>query len=103
MKTTGQPTVILAKTVKGYGMGTAGEALNPTHQTKKLDDDAVRAFRDRFQLPIDDDQRRTARCRSTARTRSRRNCNTCANAAPGWAATCRSAGARPASSWKCPR
>ena len=56
MKTTGQPTVILAKTVKGYGMGTAGEALNPTHQTKKLDNDAVRAFRDRFKLPIDDDQ-----------------------------------------------
>jgi len=56
MKTTGQPTVILAKTVKGYGMGSAGEALNPTHQTKKLDDDAVRAFRDRFKIPIDDDQ-----------------------------------------------
>ena len=55
VKTTGQPTVILAKTVKGYGMGTAGEALNPTHQTKKLDNDAVRAFRDRFQLPIGDE------------------------------------------------
>src|SRR5690606_21558508 len=54
--TTGQPAVILAKTVKGYGMGSTGEALNPTHQTKKLDDDAVIAFRDRFQLPIDDDQ-----------------------------------------------
>ncbi|MEG0044315.1 MAG: pyruvate dehydrogenase (acetyl-transferring), homodimeric type, partial [Massilia sp.] len=56
MKTVGQPTVVLAKTVKGYGMGAAGEALNPTHQTKKLDDSAVRAFRDRFKLPIDDDQ-----------------------------------------------
>ena len=55
VKTVGQPTVILAKTVKGYGMGSAGEALNPTHQTKKLDNDAVRAFRDRFQLPISDD------------------------------------------------
>ena len=55
-KTKGQPTVILAKTVKGYGMGSAGEALNPTHQTKKLDDDAVRAFRDRFKIPVDDDQ-----------------------------------------------
>ncbi|MCC7095597.1 MAG: pyruvate dehydrogenase (acetyl-transferring), homodimeric type, partial [Thermomonas sp.] len=56
VRTVGQPTVILAKTVKGYGMGSAGEALNPTHQTKKLDDDSVRAFRDRFQLPISDDQ-----------------------------------------------
>jgi pyruvate dehydrogenase E1 component len=56
MKTRGQPTVILAKTVKGYGMGSAGEALNPTHQTKKLDDDAVRAFRDRFRIPVTDAQ-----------------------------------------------
>ncbi len=54
--TKGQPTVILAKTVKGYGMGAAGEALNPTHQTKKLDDEAVRAFRDRFKIAISDDQ-----------------------------------------------
>ncbi|HEX5754830.1 MAG TPA: pyruvate dehydrogenase (acetyl-transferring), homodimeric type [Arenimonas sp.] len=52
----GQPTVILAKTVKGYGMGSWGESLNPTHQTKKLDDEAVRAFRDRFQIPISDDK-----------------------------------------------
>jgi len=52
----GQPTVILAKTVKGYGMGRAGESLNPTHQTKKLDDEAVRAFRDRFDIPIPDEQ-----------------------------------------------
>jgi pyruvate dehydrogenase E1 component len=56
MKTKGQPTVILAKTVKGYGMGASGEALNPTHQTKKLDDDAVRAFRDRFKIPVADAQ-----------------------------------------------
>ena len=55
MKTRGQPTVILAKTVKGYGLGSAGEALNPTHNTKKLDDDAVRAFRDRFKIPVDDE------------------------------------------------
>ena len=52
----GQPTVILAKTVKGYGMGSAGESLNPTHQTKKLDDAAVKAFRDRFKIPISDDK-----------------------------------------------
>ncbi len=52
----GQPTVILAKTVKGYGMGSWGESLNPTHQTKKLDDSAVKAFRDRFQIPVSDDK-----------------------------------------------
>ena len=52
----GQPTVILAKTVKGYGMGSAGESLNPTHQTKKLDTDSVKSFRDRFQIPVTDEQ-----------------------------------------------
>jgi pyruvate dehydrogenase E1 component len=52
----GQPTVILAKTVKGYGMGKSGESLNPTHQTKKLDDEAVRHFRDRFRIPIADEK-----------------------------------------------
>ncbi|MHC9084260.1 pyruvate dehydrogenase (acetyl-transferring), homodimeric type [Luteimonas sp. RIT-PG2_3] len=56
VETKGQPTVILAKTVKGYGMGSAGEALNPTHNTKKLADDDVRAFRDRFKIPLDDEQ-----------------------------------------------
>ena len=50
----GQPTVILAKTVKGYGMGKIGEGKNPTHQLKKLDADAVREFRDRFRIPIPD-------------------------------------------------
>jgi pyruvate dehydrogenase E1 component len=52
----GQPTVILAKTVKGYGMGKAGEAKNPTHQLKKLDSESVREFRDRFNIPIPDDK-----------------------------------------------
>jgi pyruvate dehydrogenase E1 component len=52
----GQPTVVLAKTVKGYGMGKAGEAKNPTHQLKKLDTDSVREFRDRFNIPIPDDK-----------------------------------------------
>jgi len=56
VNTKGMPTVILAKTVKGYGMGSAGEALNPTHQTKKLDDEAVRHFRDRFNIPVTDAQ-----------------------------------------------
>jgi pyruvate dehydrogenase E1 component len=56
MHTRGMPTVILAKTVKGYGMGAAGESQNPTHQQKKLDNQAVRAFRDRFRIPIGDDR-----------------------------------------------
>lgn len=60
VNTKGMPTVILAKTVKGYGMGSAGESLNPTHQTKKLDDDAVRAFRDRFNIPLSDQQLKDA-------------------------------------------
>ena len=48
----GQPTVILAKTVKGYGMGEAGEGQNITHQQKKMGEAALRAFRDRFDIPI---------------------------------------------------
>jgi len=49
-----QPTVILAKTVKGYGMGSAGEGQNITHQQKKLDETALREFRDRFNIPVSD-------------------------------------------------
>jgi pyruvate dehydrogenase E1 component len=52
----GQPTVILAKTVKGYGMGAAGESENITHSVKKLDLDSLRQFRDRFDVPIPDDE-----------------------------------------------
>jgi pyruvate dehydrogenase E1 component len=52
----GQPTVVLAKTVKGYGMGRVGEAKNPTHQLKKLDTQAIREFRDRFNIPVPDDK-----------------------------------------------
>ncbi|AVP98682.1 pyruvate dehydrogenase (acetyl-transferring), homodimeric type [Ahniella affigens] len=52
----GQPTVILAKTVKGYGMGEAGESKNITHQQKKMDTASIKAFRDRFNLPIPDDK-----------------------------------------------
>ncbi len=51
----GQPTVILVKTVKGYGMGDAGEGQNITHQQKKLAADQLRAFRDRFQIPVPDE------------------------------------------------
>ncbi|MGO4814092.1 alpha-ketoglutarate dehydrogenase [Cupriavidus sp. 2MCAB6] len=50
-----RPTVILAKTKKGYGMGEAGESRMTAHQQKKLDIDALLAFRDRFALPLDDD------------------------------------------------
>jgi pyruvate dehydrogenase E1 component len=52
----GQPTVVLAKTVKGYGMGEAGEGQNITHQQKKMGEEALRAFRDRFEIPISDEE-----------------------------------------------
>src|SRR3954464_4203949 len=55
-KHTGQPTVILAKTIKGYGMGEAGEGQNITHQQKKMTDEALLAFRDRFGLELTDEQ-----------------------------------------------
>ena len=55
----GKPTVILAQTVKGYGLGDAGEAANDTHSVKKLDMDSLRKFRDRFGIPIPDDQLET--------------------------------------------
>ncbi len=51
----GQPTVILAKTVKGYGIGDAGESENTTHQVKKLSIEELKQFRDRFQVPISDE------------------------------------------------
>jgi pyruvate dehydrogenase E1 component len=53
---TGQPTVILAKTIKGYGMGTAGEGQNITHQQKKMDEAALLKWRDRFGLDLTDEQ-----------------------------------------------
>ncbi|MDY6991777.1 MAG: pyruvate dehydrogenase (acetyl-transferring), homodimeric type [Pseudomonadota bacterium] len=56
VKHQGQPTVILAKTVKGYGMGLAGEGQNITHQQKKMDEEEIRTFRDRFNIPISDEQ-----------------------------------------------
>ncbi len=52
----GQPTVILAKTVKGYGMGDAGEGQNTTHQQKSMDIESLKKFRDRFDLPLTDEQ-----------------------------------------------
>jgi len=51
-----QPTVILAKTIKGYGLGKQGQAKNPTHQLKKVDVETIREMRDRMNIPIPDDQ-----------------------------------------------
>ena len=56
VKHKGQPTVILAKTVKGYGMGMAGEGQNITHQQKKMGEEALKQFRDRFNIPISDEK-----------------------------------------------
>ncbi|MEO9171390.1 MAG: pyruvate dehydrogenase (acetyl-transferring), homodimeric type [Candidatus Baltobacteraceae bacterium] len=54
VETTGMPTVILAKTIKGYGMGEAGEARNIAHQAKKMAVEDMRVFRDRFHIPVSD-------------------------------------------------
>ena len=56
MKHAGEPTVILAKTIKGYGMGEAGEGQNITHQQKKMGTTSIKAFRDRFAIPIPDEK-----------------------------------------------
>jgi len=56
VKKKGQPTVILAHTIKGYGFGKAGEAQNTAHQLKKLDMDTIKAFRDRFGVPVPDEK-----------------------------------------------
>ena len=52
----GQPTVILARTIKGYGLGEAGEGKNVTHQQKKLNEADLRTFRARFGIPISDEE-----------------------------------------------
>jgi len=56
IKHKGQPTVILAKTIKGYGMGEAGESQNITHQQKKMTAEPLKRFRDRFGIPVPDDK-----------------------------------------------
>jgi pyruvate dehydrogenase E1 component len=55
-----QPTVVLAKTIKGYGLGEAGEGQNIIHQQKKMDEDELLRFRDRFELPLTDEQAKSA-------------------------------------------
>ncbi len=56
VKHKGQPTLILAKTIKGFGMGDAGEAMNISHQQKKMDHEQIKRFRDRFTIPVPDDK-----------------------------------------------
>lgn len=56
LRTQGQPTVILAKTIKGYGLGEAGEGRNVTHQQKKLNEQELREFRSRFGIPLSDEE-----------------------------------------------
>lgn len=56
MEHAGQPTVILAKTIKGYGMGQSGQGQMGAHQTKDLGESDLRAFRDRFQIPVSDEE-----------------------------------------------
>ncbi len=56
MQNKGSPTVVIAKTVKGYGMGKSGESLNTTHQQKKLDEQDLLYYRDRFNVPLTDEQ-----------------------------------------------
>ena len=88
----GQPTVILAKTKKGFGMGEAGESRMTVHQQKKLDVDALLRFRDRFALPIGDDAGRRA-LRSSARRTTARRCGICAAPSPRSAVRCLRGGA----------
>ncbi len=60
METTGRPTVILAHTIKGYGLGEAGEGRNITHQQKKLNEQEILYFRSRFEIPIPDEAAKNA-------------------------------------------
>jgi pyruvate dehydrogenase E1 component len=56
VKTKGKPTVVLARTIKGYGMGEAGEGRNITHQQKKLNEEELLSFRDRFNIPLSNEE-----------------------------------------------
>ena len=66
MEHKGGPTVILAKTVKGYGLGDQIEGRNATHQQKKLNEETIEYFRTRFEIPIPDDAARRRRTLSSA-------------------------------------
>ncbi len=84
METKGRPTVILAQTVKGYGLGEAGEGRNITHQQKKLNEKELKEFRTRFSIPISDSE--VSKRRSTSRPRTARRFNIF-NAPQPWAAS----------------
>ena len=87
VNTEGRPTVILAKTIKGFGMGEAGEGKMTAHQAKKLDGDDLRAFRDRFNIPVSDEE--IDKVPSTSRRKTARKCVICMNGARRSAAICR--------------
>ena len=97
MEHNGQPTVILAKTIKGYGLGPHFAGRNATHQMKKLTLDDLKRFRDALRIPI---TRRAARGQPLPAAvlppgrRRRRRSSTCASAAARSAARCRSAGSQ---------
>ena len=95
----GQPTVILPKTIKGYGMGESGEAQNITHQQKKMSTESLRRFRDRFQIPVPDDKLEEVPYVKFP-PKARRSRNTWRRGAWNWAATCRRAARRPRR-WSC--
>ena len=84
--------MILAKTVKGYGMGESGEGQMIAHQAKKMTQDALRQFRDRFEIPIPDDELAEMPF-ITLRRRQPGDEVPAASGAPRSAATCRSGGA----------
>ena len=86
----GAPTVILARTIKGYGLGEAGEGKNITHQQKKMNEEELRAFRTRFGIPISDAESRQDAVLPAGR-RQRSKSSTCASGARRSAATCRRA------------
>ena len=83
----GQPTVILARTIKGYGLGEAGEGKNITHQQKKLNEGDLRSFRTRFGIPISDDEIADAPFYRPPTTAP--SCSTCASAARRSGGSCR--------------
>ncbi len=101
VETKGRPTVILAKTIKGYGLGEAGEGRNITHQLKKANEDELREFRSRFGIPIsDEDSRQGAVLQAAGRQRG--------DAVPARAPRSARRRAFPRASrwrrrWKCPR
>ena len=83
----GKPTVILAKTIKGYGLGEGGEGRNITHQQKKLNEEELREFRTRFGIPVSDE--RVAERRSIGRPKTARKWSTCASGGRRSVAMCR--------------